>query len=228
MDKSPRRFHRMKRYILYYALLAFLISGFSCSQNPLAPVKDPTRYTGTWGSKWVIYDDALNTLGGDVLFYPSDPGPAIMSLSNTNENAAYSGSKYFHFKWTGQPIYSDELGTNEHAFAGYSLIITSSPALYKTVQPLDLSKSPYTKITFWIRGSMTAGCHMKFEGPNGAALDYIYPTANWTQYSVTLKDLNWVKDFFKVTIIYPSGGYPTYAAPGQGGWIDVDKVTYEY
>jgi hypothetical protein len=213
--------------IVFITGVLLLITSFSCSQNPMEPFSDPTRFTGSWGSRWVIYDDVLNTLGGDVLYYPSNPGTAVFSLTNKVDGTAYSGKSYFHLSWNGQPVFWASFGGPENAFAGYSLIITSNPAYYDIVQPLNLSKSPYTKITFWARGAMTTNNHVKFEGPNGAVLDNVIPTTTWTKYTVVLTDLNWVKDFFKVTIIYPPGGYPTYGPPGAGGWVDVDDVAYE-
>jgi hypothetical protein len=219
----------MKICKMIFSAVFFLLACWSCSQNPLESVNDPSRYTGSWGSTWVLYDDVLNTLGGDVMFYPSDPGPAVFSLSNVNNSTSYSGKKYFHCQWNGQPIYWASFGGLENAFAGFSLITTSNPAYYDTVLPLDLHKSPYTKITFYARGQMSSSIsnHVKFEGPNGAVLDNVIPTSTWTKYTINLKDLNYVKVFFKVTIIYPSGGYPTYGPPGRGGWVDVDLISYE-
>jgi len=215
----------MKGYKIFFAALVVLLACFSCSQNPLAPLNDPSRYTGSWGSKWVIYDDILNTLGGDVILYPYDPGKTIMSITNVEDGTAYSGKKYFHFHWNGQPIlWPGHPEGMEHSYGGYSLIITSKAEYYDIVQPLDLSKSTYTKITFYARGQMSSTSNfVKFEGPNGAVTNNITPNPTWTKYTITLKDLNYVKDFFKVTILT----FPLNTKPGSGGWVDVDDITYE-
>lgn len=212
-------------------ITAVLLLFGTCSQEPLSPTKDPRKYTGSWSSPWVLYDDVLNTLGGDVLYYPSNPGPAIMFLDNVMDGTSYSGEKYFHFTWNGGAIYwaaqppNNPTNCYEHSFAGYSLITTSNPVFYDMAQPLDLTDSHYTKITFYMRGKLAQGYLMKFEGPNNAVLDNVTPTSSWTKYEVTLKDLNNVKDYFKVTIKYPPA--ETGSPAGTGGYVDVDCVAYE-
>ncbi len=205
----------------------------TCSQEPLTPLEDPTKYSHTWNlGRWVIYEDALNTLGGDILYYPSAPGKEIMYLENRKDGTAYSGEKYFRLYWSGGKIWweaqppDNPTDRYEWSFAGISFIVATRSEYYDITEPLDLTEGKYTKITFYARGKLSEGYHVKFEGPNGAINDNITNLSeNWQKYEIELKDLNNIKDFFKVTIYYPAaeGG----AEPGKGGYVDFDLVTYE-
>ncbi len=214
-----------------YIIIFILSLLYSCNQEPLSPFKDPTTYTDSWGKQWTLYDDVLNTLGGDVLYFPSDGGQEIIYLDNRIDGTAYHGEKYFRFKWNGQPLYWEAQPPNnptnkyEHSFAGFSLITASSPLYYDMVLPLDLTESHYIKITFYARGQLASGYNAKFEGPNGAIIDNVIPSSTWQKYEMDLKDLNNIKDFFKVTIEYDAADLG--APPGTGGYVDVDLISYE-
>lgn len=220
-----------KRCFIYFILLTAVLFWGACSQEPFSVIEDPVRYTGTWGVRWVLFDDVLNTVGGDILYYPEDAGKAINYLDNVRDGTSYSGETYFHFTWSGAPIFwpaqppDNPTNRYEHSFAGYSMIHTSSPYFYDMVPGLDLSQSGYTKAVFYARGKMASGYLAKFEGPNGALLNAVALTTNWTRYEFDLADLNNVKDFFKVTMYYPLA--ESGAPPGTGGYIDLDLVSYE-
>ncbi len=177
----------------------------------------------------MIFDDSLNTLGGDVLFYPSDPGTNIMNLKVVEDNDAYSGKKYFHFEWNGGPIFWEkDLPNNpedkyEASFAGISLIVATSPDFYDISPPLDMSDKGYTRIIFYAKGKVDNGYRVKFEGPEGAILDNVNITENWERYEIELKDLDYVKDFFKVTIYNETA---TLTNHGNGGYVDIDYIKY--
>ena len=209
-----------------------LLAIYSCSQDtyPLLPIESPTAYTHT-RTRWTIFDDVLNTVGGDVLYYPSDPGHSVMYLTNRIDGTAYSGKSYFRLFWSGGSVFWEANTTDnptdqwQHAFAGISLIVAPFPEYYDTYPGLDMSDGKYTSISFYVRGSLSEGYKVKFEGPNGAKLDNVNLLSTWQRLVMPLGDLNNIKDFFKVTIEYPPGksGVP----PGSGGYVDFDYITYE-
>ncbi len=216
--------------IICNAIFLILIIFFTgCSQNPMDILENPTVYSHTSGIEWIIFEDDLNTLGGDVLYFPSDPGTNTMQLSLVDDGSAYSGNKYFHFKWTGDKIFweadppDNPSDTYEFNFAGVSLIVATSPDYYDIAPALDMSDKGYTKIVFYARGELAQGYYAKFEGPGGAVLDKPNLTANWTKYEIQLKDLDNVKDFFKATIYNDDATETTH---GTGGYIDIDLIKY--
>ncbi|MBU1077821.1 MAG: hypothetical protein KKH98_11050 [Spirochaetes bacterium] len=220
----------MKKIIgIFIALLII----HSCAQDPypLTPLSNPGAFTSTWGIKWTLYDDELNTIGGDVLYYPSNPGSAVMLLENKENSSAYSGKKYFSLYWSGDPIYweadppDNPTNTYEYSFSGISLIHATRPDYYDTTEPLDLTDANYTRVTFYARGVLSTGVKVKFEGPNGALLDNVNLTTAWQKFEMALTDLNNIRDFFKVTIYYPAAevGGPQ----SSGGYVDFDLVSYE-
>lgn len=221
------------KYILLFSLLVLLVISYSCSQDtyPFFPLENPVVYSGSRSLTWTIFEDSLNTLGGDVMYFPSDPGFATMSLTNINDGTAYSGDSYFKFKWNGQPIYweadppDNPTDSYEHSFAGISLIVAVSPEYYDETPALDLSEGNYTRVTFYIRGALASGYKVKVEGPSGALVDNIIPTSTWTKYEMSLGDLHYVKDFFLITIAYPAA--ESGADPGAGGYVDFDLIMYE-
>ena len=157
--------------VLIMVLLIWLM--YSCQQSPLAPFTDPTVYTGTWSSPWIIYDEVLNTLGGNILIFPATGDPSLINIVNTGDGTAYHGKFYFRFTWSGGDLlWSQSPPANpapilEHSFAGYDLIVASNPAFYTNTPGIDLTGSHYTKIVFYARGWLSAGNVAQFVGPNG-------------------------------------------------------------
>ncbi len=228
INKSENEVLSMNKFQIIILLTGIILAG-GCSQDPLSNIESPVVYSGTSGIEWVIFDDSLNTLGGDVMIYPSDPGVNILKFKLITGSDAYSGDKYFHFEWTGDEIFweadppDNPQDTYEAGFAGISLIVATSPDFYDITEPIDMSDKGYNKIIFYARGRLDTGYYAKFEGPCGAVLDKPDLKESWTKYEIQLLDLHNVKDFFKVTIYNNSA---TVSNHGAGGYIDIDFVKY--
>jgi hypothetical protein len=199
----------MGNRIFKIMLLLSILILTSCDQNPLDKLYDPTgdgALGGEWGD-WVIYDDQLNTRGG-VMLCPTDEH---QTFSEVTENP-HSGTKCIKYSWDGQWLQ----GKNWVA-----AILIVAPTWQEYGKEKDLSPGDYARITFWIRGNLSQGAKIRFEGPGPygscpSTENFRALPGNWTMKTIDLTgfDLSQVKEFFKIVF------------DGGGGTVYVDDITY--
>jgi len=188
----------------------------SCDQNPLDLLYDPTgdgALGGGWGY-WKIYDDQLNTRGG-VMLCPTEEHQTFTEVTGN----PHSGTKCIKYSWDGTRLWSEKDGKLVNWTAAL-LIVAPTWQEYEEREK-DLRPGDYNKITFWIRGSLSPGAKIRFEGPGprgscASTGDLTALPSSWTsqQIDLTSTDLSQVKEFFKIVFI------------GGGGTVYVDDITY--
>lgn len=196
-------------------VLSFLVLT-SCDQNPFDKLYDPTgdgALGGEWGY-WKIYDDQLNTRGG-VMLSPTDEHQTFAEVTGNPR----SGTKCIKYSWDGTRLWSEKDGRLVNWTAAL-LIVARTWQEYEEGEK-DLSPGNYNKITFWIRGNLSSGAKIRFEGPGPIggcrSTGNFAPLPNtWTMKTINLSDfdLSRVKEFFKIVF------------DGGGGTVYVDDITY--
>jgi hypothetical protein len=190
-------------------VLTFLVLA-GCDQSPLDKLLDPTgegALGGGWGP-WKIYDDQLNT-GGGVMLCPTNEH---QTFSEVTENP-HSGTKCIKYSWDGQWVQ----GKNWTAAV---LIVAPTWREYDEGEK-NLTLGNYNRITFWIRGNLSSGAKIRFEGPGPygscpSTENFDALPESWTMKRIDLtgSDLSQVKEFFKIVF------------DGGGGTVYVDNITY--
>ncbi len=196
-------------------VLSFLVLT-SCDQNPFDKLYDPTgdgALGGEWGY-WKIYDDQLNTRGG-VMLSPTDEHQTFAEVTGNPR----SGTKCIKYSWDGTRLWDKE--KKELADWTAALLIVAPTWQEYEEGEKDLSPGDYNKITFWIRGNLSAEAEIRFEGPGPIgscrSTGNFVPLPNtWTMKTIDLSgfDLSQAKEFFKIVFV------------GGGGTVYVDDITY--
>lgn len=187
-----------------------------CDQNPFDKLYDPTgdgALGGEWGD-WVIYDDQLNTRGG-VMLCPSDEHQTFAEVTGNPR----SGTKCIKYSWDGTRLWSEKDGELVNWTAAL-LIVAPTWQEYEEGEK-DLSPGNYNKITFWIRGNLSAGAKIRFEGPGSRgscdSINVSALSAGWERKEIPLikkTNLSQAKEFFKIVF------------DGGGGTVYVDDIIY--
>jgi len=188
----------------------------SCDHNPLDKLFDPTgdgALGGGWGY-WKIYDDQLNTRGG-VMLSPSEEHQTFAEVTGN----PHSGERCIRYSWDGTMLWSEKDGKLVDWTAAL-LIVAPTWQEYEQREK-DLRPGDYNKITFWIRGSLSPGAKIRFEGPGprgscASTGDLSALPSSWTsqQINLTSTDLSQVKEFFKIVFV------------GGGGTVYIDDIAY--
>jgi hypothetical protein len=208
---------KMANKIFKMITILFFLVLIGCDQNPFDKLYDPTgdgALGGGWGP-WVIYDDQLNTRGG-VMLSPSDEHQTFSEVTGN----PHSGRRCIKYSWDGTTLWSEKDGKLVNWTAAF-LIVAPTWQEYEKGEK-DLSPGNYKKITFWIRGNLSSGAKIRFEGPGPylacPSTGNFAPLPNtWTMKTIDLSgfDLSQVKEFFKIVFI------------GGGGTVYVDDITYK-
>lgn len=188
----------------------------SCDHNPLDKLFDPTgdgALGGGWGY-WKIYDDQLNTRGG-VMLSPSEEHQTFAEVAGNPR----SGTKCIKYSWDGTRLWSEKDGKLVNWTAA---ILIVAPTWQEYGEEKDLSPGGYNKITFWIRGNLSPGAEIRFEGPGprgncDSTGDLTALPSSWTSQQIDLTSTDLLlqaKEFFKIVFI------------GGGGTVYVDDITY--
>jgi len=198
-------------------VLSFLVLT-SCDQNPFDKLYDPTgdgALGGEWGY-WKIYDDQLNTRGG-VMLSPTDEHQTFAEVTGNPR----SGTKCIKYSWDGTRLWDKE--KNQLADWTAALLIVAPTWQEYEEGEKDLSPGGYNKITFWIRGNLSAGAEIRFEGPGPRescdSTDWLTTLpGGWVEKDIKLDNktaLSQAKEFFKIVFV------------GGGGTVYVDDITYK-
>lgn len=203
-----------KIFKIMVVLLVLVLT--SCDRNPLDLLYDPTgdgALGGGWGY-WKIYDDQLNTRGG-VMLSPTDEHQTFAEVTGN----PHSGERCIRYSWDGTELWSEKDGKLVNWTAAL-LIVAPTWQEYEEREK-DLRPGDYNKITFWIRGSLSPGAKIRFEGPGPyfacPSTGNFAPLPNtWTMKTINLSgfDLSQVKEFFKIVFV------------GGGGTAYVDDIAY--
>jgi len=188
----------------------------SCDQNPLDLLYDPTgdgALGGGWGY-WKIYDDQLNTRGG-VMLCPTDEHQIFAEVTGN----PHSGTKCIKYSWDGTKLWDKE--KNEPADWTAAVLIVAPTWQEYEEEEKDLSPGNYNEITFWIRGNLSPGAEIRFEGPGPRGTcrstgNFASLPNTWTMKTIDLSgfDLSRAKEFFKIVF------------DGGGGTVYVDDISY--
>ena len=206
----------MANKIFKMITILFFLVLIGCDQNPFDKLYDPTgdgALGGEWGY-WKIYDDQLNTRGG-VMLSPTDEHQTFAEVTGNPR----SGTKCIKYSWDGTRLWDKE--KNQLADWSAALLIVAPTWQEYEEGEKDLSPGDYNKITFWIRGNLSAGAKIRFEGPGDygscpSTDDFASLPNTWTMKTINLSgfDLSQVKEFFKIVFT------------GGGGTVYVDDITY--
>lgn len=188
---------------------------------------NPSNAVPVAGIPLSIYSDQLDTGGGLGLF-PSSNNQQIDTASRDNP---HSGRRCIRYSWNGQDVPNN--GTPEHTFAGFDLVVSQDLTTLSSAAGRNLSAAGYTKLTFWLRGTLTENTTIKVEGPGNGNSNTILPSVtvtslsnNWQQFTINASpgDFNNVKEFFKLTFVFAQPSGTTVA--GQGGTVFADDVQF--
>jgi hypothetical protein len=227
---------KMKAVLLLPLLFLGLVS---CENAPVSKLVNPTiaNTTGTWSGLWVLYDDEIRT-GGTVMMFTSMNGIVLDFASRENP---HQGTQCVKFSWDGGDVTAYSPYSIEHDFTGFSLIVASSLDKYGIVTK-DLTPGGFTKIAFWVRGSLSSNVYLRLESNNGgpATLSGTNAwmsnttdrrvTGSWQRYEFALAgNFTSVKDFVKIVLKYDEDGDPSTpnVARGNGGIVFLDDIHLE-
>lgn len=222
----------MKQKILILFINVFLVLMIGCDRNPLKKTSILAEEGLLPGinSTFIVYDDVLKT-GGNLFTYPGGENQVVDLESR---NAPFSGKKCIRYSWTGGDVQDANLGIQRHDFVGLDLPVSQGSEDFDAAQSVDLSAGGYTKISFWIKGSLSTNTTLKIEAVDDGSTSTSAPvltlssiSSTWEkkEIAITPSHLLSVKEFFKITFIYtqPTGT----TTPGNGGIVYIDDIILE-
>jgi hypothetical protein len=243
----------MSRALLLFSVL--LLAG-GCKKSPIERTQDAASPTALGqfavAPTFRIFSSELMTGGGAFEY----PGGDNQTLSFEDRSNALS-QRSIRYSWNGQPAGTPSNGELPGKFAGFTLMYVPLQAQYDATAATsgrDLRAAGYSKVTFYVRGSLSTNTSLKIEGPDDAQGPIVPPcitlsvdgSANecaggaetpqvldgtWRQHTLHVPPGAFasVKDFFKATFIYtfPLGDSLPGQAPGQGGTVYFDQIQYE-
>lgn len=209
----------------------------ACRDNPVERLANPLTGGVVPQSSgiYTIYDDELKT-GGGLAFIP---GGENQSIDLENQEGERRSTNHIKYVWNGGNIFNSETGEFQHLFAGFNLFITPDQAALATAAPKDLSGPGYTKLTFYIRGSLSHETWLRIQGPalgNEASDDLCVQTgceelvsisSTWQRVEIPISSsrLSSMKVF--VTFSFQYQQPPRTDPAGNGGVIYLDDIRYE-
>lgn len=227
----------------YWISLGALLLLAGCEKNPIDRLTNPmsdgalSQSSGTL----VIYDDEVKTAGG-LGFIPHGENQSVDVRDAGSPRRTVNQIRY---SWNGQDVLNG--ATAQHLFAGFSLPITSFLEDILTAQPKNLSSAGYTKMKFFIRGTLSDRCWVRIEGPgdgnNATATaqvnsrrqgdvsggDFVL-SEDWQEVTLTVPvggasdDFSDIKTFLTVSVQFDQPAGTTQA--GGGGVIYLDDIRY--
>jgi hypothetical protein len=214
------------------SLLAALLLLAACDRRPQDKLTNPVPAGAVPAASadWVLYDDELRTGGGYLLIPEADN----QTLVDGDRSASAVGRKSLYYSWNGGPV------SGQHAFAGFGLLVAETTAVDASTPARDLSSSGFTKISFWLKGSLGENVILRVEGPVDGTGATLAPrldiprsqiSSSWTRFTLSVPAsqavaaFSRVKQYVNFIFVYaqPSGT----TAAGEGGVIHLDQVTYE-
>ena len=211
----------------------------SCKKNPIDRLINPVpdgAVSQTSGI-FVIYDDELKT-GGGLGFIPGGENQVITQVDASSPRRSDNQIRY---SWNGQDVSNS--GSLQHLFAGFSLLVTPDFSTFDSASAknLNANNAGYTKLTFYIRGTLASDTYVRIEGPDDgpggitpARMESLPSltgtftlTEDWQKQELTVPagDFNQVKSFLTLSIQYMQPVGTTVG--GGGGTIYLDDIRYE-
>lgn len=209
------------------ALCAVALGLSGCRKNPIERLINPVPSGQVPGSSgiYTIFDDELKTAGG-LAFIPESGGLLIDLNDQTSPRRSTSQMR---FKWDGQNVGS------QHLVGGFEIIVSPDGSTLSTTPGKDLSSFGYTKLTFYLRGTLGTNTKLRIEGPTDTVitaarteLDSSQVTGDWQKITLSIptsSDFQNVKVFAIFSFQYTQPPHTT--NPGDGGEIFLDDIRYE-
>lgn len=183
---------------------------------------------------YMIFDDEIKTGGGLGLI----PGAENQTIEVTDHTSPRRSIHQMRYSWTGKDVFNHDTGEYQHLFAGFHLFVPAFGSQLQSATPKNLAVSPpYTKVKFFIRGSLSQSTTLRIEGPddgpggNTPALiesgtDFTL-TNDWQEITLTVpaNDFNSVLIYLTITFQYDQP--PRTEPAGDGGTIYLDDIRYE-
>jgi hypothetical protein len=219
----------MKVKILLTASLIFVLG---CEKNPVDRLVNPLPDGDVSQSSGIfsIYSDELTT-GGGVGFIPGGENQAIDFLDQSSPQRTRTQVR---FTWNGGDVTQN--GSPQHLFAGFILPITVDAADLPAATGRDLSSFGYTKLTLYLRGSLSANTTLRIEGPDDGQggitaaqtnLTGSTVNSNWTQITLNIPSGHFTNIQTFLTLTFQYDQPPRTTAPGEGGVVYLDDIQYE-
>jgi len=225
----------LKLYTCQKIFLALILLAAGCNRLPTERLTDPAPEGAVPDanvSTWVLFEDEARTGGGAYLFPEADNQELVIGTDET----AFAGKKSIRYLWNGGPVPDPTFG-NQHAFAGFGLIVSNDGTGLPTAAPRNLTDAGFTKITFWAKGSLSENTILRAGGPGEGTGASTLPrldiarselTGDWKKFTITgIPDAQWrnVKEYVLFVFVYTQ---PTATTnPGQGGVVFIDQIAYE-
>lgn len=209
----------------------------ACDKSPWERTKgdngSAAAIGGSGSGTFPIYVDELVSGGGAFEY----PGSSNLSLDFADRSSPI-GERSIRFSWNGQS--SDGTTTS---FAGFSLMHVAQFSQYTSTPGRDLQAAGYTKVRFSARGELATANSLKVEagGPSSACIALSSTglvdacgngqrgvlSGDWRSYefSISPAQQSAIKDLIKFTFIFDNPT-PGSTAPGQGGVVYLDNVSY--
>lgn len=200
------------RFIFLFVFL------FGCSKyNPLDKLINPEEKsaTGRWSGEFVIYDDELKT-GGGIMFLSSADNQTLDF--NFRENP-YSGKKCIKYSWNGKSVYDYTRKIYQANWCGWAFIVGKDWTEYNKIR--NFSSVNYSKISLWVRGSLSANTKIKFESYNRDTHSDIELTDSWQKIEFKITgNQSEIKEYLKIIFEYLGSG------EGNGGIVYIDEIKF--
>lgn len=227
----------------------------ACHKSPFDRTSDQSGGggTGQFGQSpsYVIFSNELLS-GGGAFEYPSGDNQSL----TFDDRSQPLGARSIRYSWNGQAVSNPHCTPNPtHNFAGFNLMHVPLLGQYEGTVGRDLHQAGYTKVAFYVRGSLSTNTVLKIEvaspGTTNACVGVTSPcltlssdgtgtdpnsptcsqgtlTGDWQSFTIPIanSDLVSVKDFFKATFVFIDP-FVGNQAPGQGGVAYFDRIQYE-
>ena len=131
---------------IVFTLLCFFIglSFISCERYPISDLHSIPSPVNSWPYPWYIYDDELNTKGAFAPVFWEGSGVADNIDFTCTEHPR--GRACIKFDWHPK---------NGETWCGFGLASTETPQFPNSSK--DMTTSGYTKLKFYIRGTLLSG-----------------------------------------------------------------------
>lgn len=181
------------------------LSFISCERYPITDLHNIPDPVKAWPYPWYIYDDEINTKGlfAPVMFNDEsntgDSVPACLDFDYNHD--AYRGKACIKFDWYPK---------NGKTWCGFGL--SSTEDYSNKYSAKDMTTSGYTKLKFFIKGTITSGAEVvigiprtDWEGNNLTPIDDISIKSlsdTWTEMSISLNQtkINWGTQKYYISI----------------------------
>lgn len=204
----------------------------ACRRNPIERLTNPYPDGAVPQSSGVytLYDEELKT-GGGVSF---NPGGENQSINFADHDAPHSGANQIRYVWNGGDVFDSKSMVFEHVDAGFSLVVPVHVEDVPTTAGKNLASNGYTKLTMWVRGTVSQNTHLRIEGPTDGVIaadrvdltaDQIAGAGMQVTLPITQSNFSDVKVYMTATFIYDQP--PRTTAAGEGGTVLIDDIRYE-